>query len=120
MEWELSESDFFRVRLKKYKKNKKCEIAQALKNVDKYIQELREIDRPMQVSGGYIHKEPHGAVAVDQKGSGNHLSPIRVYLYPDEETKTVWIVTVGTKRRQQKDIKELKSFIQKIKQGKNE
>ena len=73
---------------------------------------LRSGLTPQQIIRGYIHDEPRGVKAIDESGPGKHKKAIRLYIYPDEETETLYVLTVGGKGKSQgRDIKTCSEFV---------
>jgi putative component of toxin-antitoxin plasmid stabilization module len=66
---------------------------------------------------GFVHPEPIGIIAVDQKGGGAGLKTCRLYLYPKKETQTIYLLTIGDKATQKNDIPRCKKLLKNILQG---
>jgi hypothetical protein len=102
--WKMEpESDYKRA-LKRFVKKHKREIQAAHDNLDTFFEALLAGATPQQVKLGCIHPEPSGVLAFDQKGGGAGLKEIRLYTYPDESTETLYIITIGDKSTQKKDV----------------
>lgn len=73
----------------------------------------------MQVRTGYLHFEPDGIKAIDQKGGGKKikLQQTRLYIYPDIKTKKIFLLAIGTKTNQNEDINKCRKIVKKIKEG---
>jgi mRNA-degrading endonuclease RelE of RelBE toxin-antitoxin system len=117
MNWSIERSELFERRLKKYRKKHKAAVKQVLSNLEDYLSALQEGVDPYQFQAGFYHAEPHGIRAIDQKGAKTKLTETRLYLYPDKEQKILHLVTIAGKQKQQIDINECKSFVEKIKKG---
>ena len=74
--------------------------------------------KPLQVTTafGFVHPEPNGVVSIDQKRGGLNLAQTRLYAYPDER-KILYLITLGDKPSQAKDIKSCASFIKALRGG---
>ena len=109
----------FAGRRRVYKAGKKVaeKFRQELENVHDNLDTLMETLNMDEVSleqlpFGFLHKEPKGIKAVDQRGPGGRsLKQVRLYLYPHRETKTVHVLTIGDKKTQPKDIEQSKNFV---------
>ncbi|PIW61358.1 MAG: hypothetical protein COW13_03365 [Candidatus Omnitrophica bacterium CG12_big_fil_rev_8_21_14_0_65_50_5] len=67
---------------------------------------------PQFVVAGYIHDEGKGIRAIDQRGGGKgKLQQTRLYVYPDIETKVLYLITIGDKQSQKDDIKQSADFV---------
>jgi hypothetical protein len=61
-----------------------------------------------------MHHEPLGVVAIDQKGGGKSLAQTRLYVYPDTETETLYVITLGDKGSQKDDIATCRAFVNEL------
>ena len=112
--WGLSPTADYERRHKLYAKKHPRELRAILANLEKYFQSLQEGGRPSDIKAGFIHPEPRGIIAIDQKGGGSSLAETRLYAYPDDETETLYLVTLGDKRSQADDIQEAKRFVERL------
>jgi hypothetical protein len=87
-----------------YAKKRPNELAAVLRNLERYKQMLEVAPNPLAVSGGFLHPESMGIVAVDQKGGGKNLQQTRLYVFAEVETRTLHLLTIGDKASQAKDI----------------
>ena len=68
--WELEPTNLF-VKLEGwYGKKRPAELAAVLRNLDRYVDLLNAASHARTVQAGFLHGEPSGVVAVDQKGGG--------------------------------------------------
>jgi hypothetical protein len=67
------------------------------------------------VRGGFIHDEPDGIKAIDQKGGGQKmkLQQTRLYVYPDITNRILYLLTIGDKGTQRDDINLCREFVRK-------
>lgn len=87
-----------------------------LNNLDTYMEHLQAGVKPQQVTHGFVHSEPHGIVAIDQKGGGSGLKETRLYLFPDEDTQIVHVLTLGDKETQKEDIRCCSEFVLELRE----
>lgn len=59
-------------------------------------------------------------VAVDQKGGGGNLQETRLYTFADDETQTLWLITLGNKDEQSNDIQFSRKFVESLAKEKGE
>ncbi|MCH7725759.1 MAG: hypothetical protein IH991_04655 [Planctomycetes bacterium] len=52
--------------------------------------------------------------ALNESGPGKHKKAIRLYTYPDEETETFYVLTIGDKKSQGDDIKACCEFVDEL------
>lgn len=99
-----------------YEKKFPNELRAMLNNLDTYFGALKECGNPLQVTGGFIHKESDGIKAIDQKGGGQKvkLQQARLYVYPDINTNTLYLLAIGDKTSQRDDVNFCRSVVKEI------
>ena len=116
-EWKILKSSVLEARFKRFQKNHPNEAQAMLNNLDTYLTALNEGINPVNLTAGFIHHEPDGIKAIDQKGGKGKLKQSRLYIYPDVSTKTVYVISVGDKTNQKSDIKECRDYIKPLKEN---
>lgn len=86
--------------------------------MDTYLAALKAGAKPQQIHMGCIHVEPRGVLALDQKGGGKNLAQTRLYLYPDPENETIFLITLGGKDTQPDDLQLCGEFVAKLREEK--
>jgi hypothetical protein len=112
--WEFEPSAEFIRRQKRWPDKYRRELRNMLDNLDTYLRALREGAKPLQIKFGFVHPEPSGAIAVDQRGEGKGLKQTRLYAYAEQETSTLHGITLGDKGTQRKDVQQCKEFIEQL------
>lgn len=102
--WTIVEYDDLRKGLKKLLKRHRVEATNALNNLQSYLTALRSGLTVQQIVRGWIHTEPCGLKAIDETGPNHPRKAVRLYIYPDEETQTLHVFTMGDKNSQAADI----------------
>ncbi len=92
-----------------YSKKRPKELAAVLRNLERYLELLNGARNARAISAGFLHFEPGGVVAIDQKGVPG-LQETRLYTYAHQPTQTLYLITVGNKQQQSNDIKFSKDF----------
>jgi hypothetical protein len=91
-----------------------------LSNLETFFRALQEGTNPMRITLGFIHHEPAGVKAIDQKGSSSKKpAQTRLYVYPEEQRKILHLITVGDKTNQGKDVNYAKRFVADLREGKS-
>lgn len=80
---------------------------------------LNEGVNPINIKAGFIHHEPDGIKAIDQKGGKGKLKQCRLYIYPDTSTRLVHVISVGDKTDQKGDINECREYVKPLRMQKN-
>ena len=114
--WKVEPTTTFQKDLKFYAKRHPRELAAVLRNVDRYLAQLNCSPNSKAVQAGYLHSEPMGVVAVDQKGGGSNLQETRLYTIADEVQNVLYLITIGNKAEQPTDIEFSKEFVKSIRQ----
>lgn len=116
MEWTVNTSPTYDSRVKRYTKKRQQETLQTHINLQTYVAALNEGVKPMQLMGayGFVHNEKSGLYAVDQSGAKRKLAETRLYFYPDERTCTVWLLNIGDKASQKRDLSECRDMVNDI------
>ena len=95
---------------KHYDKKHDSELAAVLRSLQRYLVLLNASKNSKCVQAGYLHHEPGGVVAVDQKGFGAILQETRMYTYADDQKKIIYLLKIGNKDSQHSDIEYCKGF----------
>ena len=114
--WKLECCGEFERRRKRYAKDSRSELLAVLDNLDTYHKSLEMGAEPLRRVHGFMHTEPHGVIAIDQKGGGRYLAQTRLYVYPDVETETLYVITLGDKKSQPQDIQICRKIVMEIRQ----
>ncbi len=114
--WNLQQIGKYIHDFREYEKKRPNELKSILRNLDRYFAALPKVVNTRQIRAGYIHVEPHGIVAIDQKGGGKkiRLQETRLYLYPDAEKKTVYLMAIGNKKTQKRDIADCSKLLKQL------
>ncbi|MEX1229590.1 MAG: hypothetical protein WEB58_05080 [Planctomycetaceae bacterium] len=115
--WELEYQAEFERKVKKYAKKHRQETMNAAANLQAVLEGLNAGLKMRQIVRGFIHDEGEGALAVDESGRGKHLLGTRLYFYPDEPTETVYVVTIGDKDSQKRDVKTTQDFVSRLRKN---
>lgn len=112
--WQMEECDGFRRSFRQFAKRHRQEARNTLDNVEAYMADLLNGITPQQILYGFVHPEPNGIKALDESGPGAHKKATRLYVYPDEPTETLFLITIGGKDGQQRDIQSCRQFVIKL------
>lgn len=116
--WTIQKSPIFEARFKRFQKKHPEESKAVLNNLDTYFKALCAGANPVNIQAGYIHHEPDGLKALDQKGGKGKMMQSRLYIFPEEEAKFLHVISIGTKSDQSGDISECRDYIKPLKKKK--
>lgn len=102
--WNIEPTEKFIRKYKEYEKKHEDELIAVWNNLDTYLKTLQGTDNPLKITGGYIHPELKGIIAIDQTKASKKLPETRLYVYPDIKTKKLFLLTIGDKGSQKDDI----------------
>jgi hypothetical protein len=114
--WKLLTSAVFEGDQKHYEKKHPRELQAVRANLVRNVQRLTESPNSKAVKAGYLHDEPAGVVAIDQKAGGSGLQETRLYTFADDKTRTLWLITIGNKAEQPKDIQFCRRFVDSLRE----
>lgn len=113
-DWVISSKHLTASRLKKFYRNHPDETESMLTNLDQQLLVLnnnRARSFP-NMETTHCHREGRGLYAMSQSG-GKGTKESRLYFYPDNQAGILWILDVGTKESQTKDVTRLQDYIRK-------
>ncbi len=111
VKWQIEPTTQWNKDSKWYQKKRPHELAALLRNLARYHELLDSASNSRVVQAGFLHHEPSGVVALDQKGGGAHLQETRLYTYADENLRVLYLITIGNKNEQSSDIELSKKFV---------
>ena len=113
--WKLERTETYKKHFRHYEKNHPNELAAVLNNLTRYMDALNAANHPRVIQAGYLHNEPAGVVAIDQRGDEGHLQATRLYTYAYLKNNTLYLLAIGNKQEQQEDIAFCKAYVKSIK-----
>ena len=113
-EWLLEESEFFAGRFKRYQRRHPAATAAALNNLDTYLKTLNAGVKPPLIQAGFIHREPQGVVAIDQRGAKGRPRQTRLYMYAVAMERVLYLITIGDKDSQKRDLADCRKFVNSL------
>ena len=112
--WSLEPSTQWEKDQKWYDKKRPDELGAVMRNLQRYLALLNVSKNSKCVEAGYLHKEPGGVIAIDQKGFSGNLQETRLYTFAVDATKTVHLITIGNKDNQHSDVEYAKGYAKDI------
>lgn len=95
-----------------YEKKHPRELDACLRNtLARYLPMLNTAPTPRAIHAGFLHPEPGGVVAVDQKGGGGNLRETRLYTFAEESTRTLHLLLLGDKSTQRRDLAHVSQWL---------
>lgn len=108
--WDLLPHSAYLRDLRWYAKKRPAELAAVLRNLERYMTFLARSLSVRSVQAGFLHPEPHGMVAIDQRGGGGRLQETRLYCYAHAGSRTVHLLGIGCKSSQPADLARLSTI----------
>lgn len=119
--WEPARAEGFENNFKKFDKKHPNETEAVLTNLQTALDVLNETNRVQKVRElNFARKEPDGIIAFDSKGvkrerTGTKLKATRLYVYAVEINRTLYLLRIGDKDSQRKDLITCRNAVRKIK-----
>jgi len=110
--WEIAPTNLFERLEKRYAKKRPAELTAVQRNLQRYLDLLNAAPNSKAVQAGFLHREPAGVIAVDQKGGGANLAETRLYTLADDSAKVLHLIVIGDKGSQANDIQISREFAQ--------
>jgi len=113
--WAIEPTPQFGRDMKRLGKSHPVETRHMLANSRKFLEALNN-DIPIgNITSGFIHNEPKGIKAMDQKGpTKGKLKQTRLYIYPELDEKKAHFICAGDKQSQSKDINYAEKYVEKL------
>ena len=118
--WKAQPEAEYERRAKKWPKKHQREFVAMHDNLDTFLGALNRGAKLGQFTFGFIHPEPRGVLAIDQKGGGAGLKESRLYTYPNDTSQIVHLITLGDKSTQKADIQYASEFVDDLLRGKQD
>jgi hypothetical protein len=112
--WQIKVSDEYERRLKRFSKIRPNEVTFTLVNLAFFESALNEGAAPQDIRVSFVHAEPGGVLAITERGAGKNATPLRLYVYPDDALRTLYLITLGDKKTQRDDIQFCKKSLEFI------
>lgn len=118
IKWQIETTEQYIRDYKNYEKKHREELNAVLNNLDSYFKALNECGSPNLIKTGFIHNEPMGIKALDQKGGGRKtkLPATRLYVYPNIEEGSLVLLAIGNKQTQGRDIEYCKKIVKGLRE----
>jgi len=115
--WKSQPTDVFKGKLIRLTKNRPKEMENVIRNLSTYFAALDEGVNPIQIQVRFrfVHNERNGIYAVDQRGGPKNLAETRLYLFPHVPSETLYLLTIGDKNSQPRDINDCRAMVKEIK-----
>ena len=90
-----------------YEKKRPAELAAVHRNLERFMILLARTASARSIHAGFLHPEPHGMVAIDQRGGAGRLQETRLYCFAQSDLRTLHLLGIGDKSSQASDIARL-------------
>ena len=112
--WTIQQHPEFNRDYKWYTKKRPRELAAVLDNLNRLKNMLNSTPHPQLIVAGFIHPEPLGVWALDQRGSMGNLQATRLYCYAENSRKNLHLLAMGSKDSQSADISRVTEIVKSI------
>ena len=112
--WTIQKHEEFNRDYKWYAKKRPRELAAVLDNLNRLEKMLSLFPHPQLIVAGFIHPEPLGIWAIDQRGSIGNLQATRLYCYAENTERNLHLLAIGSKDSQSADISRVTEIVKSI------
>jgi hypothetical protein len=112
-EWPIDTAYSSTGKFKKFSGKHAREYVSLFTNLEKVLGLLREGNKMGSFQIGFLRPEGEGVYRIGQTGVRS-AKESRLYVFPNEQNHTMYVLTVGTKDSQSDDINEAKSIARSI------
>ena len=112
--WIIQQHPEFKLDYKWYAKKRPRELAAVFANLKRLENMLNSTPHPRLIVAGFIHPEPLGVWALDQRGSMGNLQATRLYCYAENSRKNLHLLAIGSKDSQSADISRVMEIVKSI------
>ncbi len=106
--WQITTTDDYIKSHRWYEKKRPRQLCAVLDNLDTFLRALNENGMKLEQvrTLGFIHSEPRGVLAIDQKGGGDgtKIAQTRLYIFANAKTEVIHLLRIGDKESQKEDI----------------
>ncbi len=120
-QWELEETTRYVSRYKHFDRKHSRELQALRSNLERFVDAINDGQLPHMVTGKFIHNESDGIRALDQTGGfGRGLMESRLYLFADTSEQVLYLLCIGDKGEQKKDMIDCRRMVGKLKKRKGD
>lgn len=112
-EWHVDVSHASKGEFKRFAKKRQREYDSLFANLDKIMVLLRCGNKIGGFQVGFLRSEAEGVFRIGQTGVAN-AKESRLYVYPDEQSCSMYVLHIGTKETQHDDINASKAIVKAI------
>jgi len=112
--WTIQQHPEFNRDYKWYAKKRPRELAAVFANFNRLEKMINSCQHPQLTVAGFIHPEPLGVWALDQRGSMGNLQATRLYCYAESFRKNLHLLAIGSKDSQAADIFRVIEIVKSI------
>jgi hypothetical protein len=115
--WNILQHPEFWRDYKWYAKKRPRELAAVLDNLERLKNMLSLSPHSQLIVAGFIHPEPLGVWAIDQRGSMGNLQATRLYCYAESSQRNLYLLAIGSKDSQSADISRVTEMVKSIREN---
>src|SRR5258708_13716569 len=113
-QWRVFPTDLYDRQFEFYEKKRADQLKAVLRNLARYMEMLKAQSNPRMISANFIHNERQGLLALTQQGYKPKQPKTRLYIYPEVNSKRLYLITIGDASNQDGDVKDAHRFIEKL------
>lgn len=115
--YDFRRSNRYDTRYKYFAKRHPDELQAVINNLDKLKAILNSGERLNPPPYGFLKSEGGGVYRISESGGGGSLMATRLYIYVDQGSEMIYLLTLGDKNTQQDDIQDSKTIVRGLRSG---
>jgi hypothetical protein len=109
--WRMEPTNGWQLSALGFQQTNPAEIAHLLRNLSHYMAQLRVCKSHKSIEALYLHNEVSSVVSIDQGGLEDGLVESRVYAFPDESKRILYLLCVGKASEKNADMEYCKTAV---------
>lgn len=93
--WRAESTDGWRYDAIRFSEENPNEFAALFRNLHHFLGQLKASKSSKSVEAAYLHREVSAIVAIDQTGLEDGLEDCRLYTFPDDSKRTLYLLAIG-------------------------
>ncbi len=112
--WRVESTTGWRYDAMKFLEDNQDELAALMRNLHHFLKQLKASKSSKTVEASYLHREVSAIVAIDQAGLEDGLKDCRLYTFPDDSKRILYLLAIGKVGSKDADMEYCKNLVLSI------
>jgi hypothetical protein len=109
--WRMESTNGWRHDAMRFSAENPEEMAAMLRNLHHFFRQLKSSRSSRAVEVAYLHHEAGAVVSIDQTGLEANLKDCRLYTFPDDQKRTLYLLAMGKVASHDADMEYCKNLV---------